>query len=82
MFTVRDLTDSQYASYLNDHFNAFCLFYILKTTSLRKMAWFLTNEQYFVGKSLHQHPPSCDSILVFKEIFHFEQKRELDEIEI
>jgi len=45
-----------------------------------KMSQFLTNEQYFVGTSLHQHPSSCDSILVFNGRFYFEQKRELYEI--
>jgi len=42
-----------------------CLFYMLKTTSLRKMTQFLTNGQHFVETSLH--PSSCDLILVFNE---------------
>lgn len=40
----------------------------------------LTNSQHFVGASLHQHPSSCDSILVFNGRFDFEQDRELDEL--
>jgi len=42
-----------------------CLFYMLMTTSLRKMTRFLTNEQRFVGTSLHQHSSSYYSIFVF-----------------
>jgi len=45
------------------------------------MTQFLTNEQYFVGTSLHQYPSPCDSILVFNGIFDFEQKKKLDEIQ-
>jgi len=44
------------------------------------MTQFLTNEQHFARTSLHQHPSSCDSILVFNGRFDFEQKRKLTEI--
>jgi len=44
------------------------------------MTQFLMNEQHFVGTRLHQHPSSCDSILMFNRRFDFKQKRKLDEI--
>jgi len=41
------------------------------------MTQLLMNEQHFVGTSLHQHPSSCDYILVFNGRFDFEQKKEI-----
>jgi len=83
VFTVIDLTDSKYVqsvTLMTILMFYVCFFYMLTTTSLRKMAQFLTNEQHFIGTSLYQHPSSCDSILMFNGRFDFEQKRKLDEI--